>query len=86
MTSTASTRLYATKNDLPEATRIEAIGLLNQRLADCIDLRLGASPGNPASSTAGTMRAAKRSPCVAAVRRLTCVYIQHIHRRARLSR
>jgi starvation-inducible DNA-binding protein len=39
MTSTASTRLYATKNDLPEAARIEAIGLLNQRLADCIDLQ-----------------------------------------------
>jgi starvation-inducible DNA-binding protein len=39
MTSTASTRLYATKNDLPEAARIEAIALLNQRLADCIDLQ-----------------------------------------------
>ena len=39
MTSTASTRVYPTKNDLPEATRIEAIGLLNQRLADCIDLQ-----------------------------------------------
>jgi starvation-inducible DNA-binding protein len=32
-------RLYPTKNDLPEATRLEAIGLLNQRLADCIDLQ-----------------------------------------------
>lgn len=32
-------RLYATKNDLPESARIEAIGLLNQRLADCIDLQ-----------------------------------------------
>jgi len=32
-------RLYATKNDLPEATRIEVIGLLNQRLAECIDLQ-----------------------------------------------
>src|SRR2546429_9637606 len=31
--------LYATKNDLPEAARREAIGLLNQRLADCIDLQ-----------------------------------------------
>jgi starvation-inducible DNA-binding protein len=31
-------RLYATKNDLPEATRTEAIRLLNQRLAECIDL------------------------------------------------
>ena len=39
MTSTASTRLYPTKNDLPSATRIEVIGLLNQRLADCIDLQ-----------------------------------------------
>lgn len=39
MTSTASTRLYPTKNDLPEAARTEAIGLLNQRLADCIDLQ-----------------------------------------------
>jgi starvation-inducible DNA-binding protein len=39
MTSTASTRLYATKNDLPEAARIEVIGLLNHRLADCIDLQ-----------------------------------------------
>src|SRR5436190_19122877 len=32
-------RLYPTKNDLPEAGRLEAIGLLNQRLADCIDLQ-----------------------------------------------
>jgi starvation-inducible DNA-binding protein len=32
-------RLYATKNDLPESTRTEAIALLNQRLADCIDLQ-----------------------------------------------
>lgn len=32
-------RLYATKNDLPEAARTEAIALLNQRLADCIDLQ-----------------------------------------------
>src|SRR5213594_1610532 len=32
-------RLYPTKNDLPEAARREAIGLLNQRLADCIDLQ-----------------------------------------------
>jgi starvation-inducible DNA-binding protein len=39
MTSTASTHLYTTKNDLPEAARTEAIGLLNQRLADCIDLQ-----------------------------------------------
>jgi starvation-inducible DNA-binding protein len=33
------TRLYPTKNDLSEDTRREAIGLLNQRLADCIDLQ-----------------------------------------------
>src|SRR5437870_2373035 len=32
-------RLYPTKNDLPEAARREAIGLLNQRLADAIDLQ-----------------------------------------------
>ena len=32
-------RLYHTKNDLPEATRIEVITLLNQRLAECIDLQ-----------------------------------------------
>ncbi len=31
--------LRPTKNDLPEATRVEVIGLLNQRLADCIDLQ-----------------------------------------------
>ena len=39
MTSTATARQYPTKNDLPEAGRREAIGLLNQRLADCIDLQ-----------------------------------------------
>jgi hypothetical protein len=38
-TSYAATRLYPTKNDLSEATRTEAIGLLNQRLADCINLQ-----------------------------------------------
>jgi starvation-inducible DNA-binding protein len=37
--SRVATRLYQTKNDLPEAARTEAIGLLNQRLADCIDLQ-----------------------------------------------
>ena len=36
---TASARLYTTKNDLPEPARVEAIELLNQRLADCIDLQ-----------------------------------------------
>src|SRR5689334_1889450 len=37
--SRAVTRLYSTKNDLPETSRVEAIDLLNQRLADCIDLQ-----------------------------------------------
>jgi starvation-inducible DNA-binding protein len=32
-------RLYPTKNDLPETARLEAIGLLNQRLAESIDLQ-----------------------------------------------
>jgi starvation-inducible DNA-binding protein len=32
-------RLYPTRNDLPEAARREVMGLLNQRLADCIDLQ-----------------------------------------------
>jgi starvation-inducible DNA-binding protein len=31
--------MYRTKNDLPEDTRINGIALLNQRLADCIDLQ-----------------------------------------------
>ena len=30
---------YPTKNDLPETARLNAVGLLNQRLADCIDLQ-----------------------------------------------
>lgn len=34
-----SSRLFATKNDLPEATRARVANLLNQRLADCIDLQ-----------------------------------------------
>ena len=37
--SSAPARLYPTKNDLPEATRSEVISLLNQRLADGIDLQ-----------------------------------------------
>ena len=37
--SRAVTRLYPTKNDLPESARPEAIGLLNQRLAESIDLQ-----------------------------------------------
>lgn len=32
-------RLYPTKNDLPEETRREVVGLLNQRLAESIDLQ-----------------------------------------------
>ena len=40
MTSTTTPQLSATKNDLPEATRVKEIGLLNQHLADCIDLQL----------------------------------------------
>ena len=32
-------RLFPTKNDLPEASRVEAVRLLNQRLADCINLQ-----------------------------------------------
>jgi len=35
----AAPKLYATKNDLPETSRVEVIGLLNQRLAEAIDLQ-----------------------------------------------
>jgi starvation-inducible DNA-binding protein len=38
--SRIAAKTYPTKNDLPEATRLEVIGLLNQRLAECIDLQL----------------------------------------------
>lgn len=31
--------MFKTKNDLPEATRVKVIGLLNARLADCADLQ-----------------------------------------------
>ncbi|HET6777709.1 MAG TPA: DNA starvation/stationary phase protection protein Dps [Gemmatimonadales bacterium] len=31
--------LYPTRNDLPESTRAQVVGLLNQRLADAIDLQ-----------------------------------------------
>ena len=34
-----SSRLFPTKNDLPEATRARVADLLNKRLADCIDLQ-----------------------------------------------
>ena len=33
------TQLYETKNDLPVETRRQVVDLLNQRLADCIDLQ-----------------------------------------------
>ena len=33
------THLYHTKNDLPEKSRRQAVALLNDRLADCIDLQ-----------------------------------------------
>jgi starvation-inducible DNA-binding protein len=32
-------RLFPTKNDLPQETRTKVVDLLNQRLADCIDLQ-----------------------------------------------
>lgn len=38
-TAPTETRLYSTKNDLPEPDRSEAVALLNQRLADCINLQ-----------------------------------------------
>jgi starvation-inducible DNA-binding protein len=34
-----TTRLFMTKNDLPHDTRVQAVELLSQRLADCIDLQ-----------------------------------------------
>ena len=34
-----TSRLFPTKNDLPEATRVRVADLLNKRLADCIDLQ-----------------------------------------------
>jgi starvation-inducible DNA-binding protein len=37
--SSTATKTYHTKTDLPESGRLEVIGLLNQRLADCIDLQ-----------------------------------------------
>jgi len=35
----AESKLFDTKNDLPEDKRVEVIGLLNQRLAEAIDLQ-----------------------------------------------
>src|SRR5918996_5012906 len=40
--SVARTHLWNTKNDLPEHTRVEGITLLNQQLADTLDLALQA--------------------------------------------
>lgn len=37
--SSDDTKLFPTKNDLPEDKRVEVIGLLNQRLAEAIDLQ-----------------------------------------------
>lgn len=37
--SASATALIETKNDLPEDTRRQVVELLNQRLADCIDLQ-----------------------------------------------
>lgn len=37
--SGGTARTYATKNDIPVASRAEVVGLLNQRLADAIDLQ-----------------------------------------------
>ena len=38
-TSAGDTKLFPTKNDLPEDKRVEVVGLLNQRLAEAIDLQ-----------------------------------------------
>ena len=35
----AETPLYPTRNDLPQETRVQVVGLLNQRLAEAIDLQ-----------------------------------------------
>lgn len=42
MTITATSRTYPTSHALPEASRVAAIAVLNQRLADCIDLQIQA--------------------------------------------
>jgi starvation-inducible DNA-binding protein len=39
MVDTVTARMYTTKNDLSETTRLEVIRLMNQRLADSIDLQ-----------------------------------------------
>jgi hypothetical protein len=40
MANATEQALDSTKNDLPENTRVEVVGLLSQRLADCINLQL----------------------------------------------
>lgn len=37
--SGSSTKMFTTKNDIPKDTRIKLIGILNERLADAIDLQ-----------------------------------------------
>jgi starvation-inducible DNA-binding protein len=39
-TLTTSARLYETENDIPKEHRVELIALMNQRLADAVDLQL----------------------------------------------
>jgi len=39
-TAKISSKLYETANDLPEKSRLELAGLMNQRLADAVDLQL----------------------------------------------
>lgn len=38
MVKTEEKRIYQTKNDLPEVSRAKVIDILNNRLADCVDL------------------------------------------------
>ena len=42
MTHTLTTRMFETHNDLPPETRVSVVELLNERLADVIDLELQA--------------------------------------------
>src|SRR6188768_4278927 len=39
MNETSDNKMFKTKNDIPVAKRKELVKLLNQRLADCIDLQ-----------------------------------------------
>ena len=39
-TKTEPSRMYETENDIPKVARTELIALINQRLADVIDLQL----------------------------------------------